>query len=184
MIEKPHILDTDFISSFAWADSIYLLEKLYFEKMIMLDIVKEELTRIPNRIPHIWERIKPAIGRGNIIELSISPLDERIVKEYSLLRKTGKLGSGEAAVMAYARFHGGIVCSNNIRDVKHYCLRNNLSFCTVALSMFQAYKQGLIDREKGNSIWQIFLKKKRKVHFSDFQSVIQCYSSGNGLEQK
>lgn len=67
MIEKPHILDTDFISSFAWADSIYLVEKLYFEKMIMLDIVKEELTRIPNRIPHIWERIKPAIGRGNII---------------------------------------------------------------------------------------------------------------------
>ena len=60
------------------------------------------------------------------------------------LLETGKYGSGGAACMAYLTQHDGILGSNNLSDVKAFCIQNNKCLLTTANVMHQAYKAGLI----------------------------------------
>ena len=62
MTEPPLILDADFISSFAWVDRLDILEGLYSKRMIILDEVLEELSRVP----HLADRVELSIRSGHI----------------------------------------------------------------------------------------------------------------------
>lgn len=61
-IEPPVILDADFISSFAWVNRLDILEGLYSKRMIILEEVLEELSRVP----HLAPRVKLSISDGQI----------------------------------------------------------------------------------------------------------------------
>ena len=49
--------------------------------------------------------------------------------EYVRLKNKG-FGKGESACMAYCKYHKDVVASSNLKDIKNYCLQNNITYLT------------------------------------------------------
>ena len=167
MIEPPLILDADFISSFAWVNRLDILEGLYPKRMVILDEVFEEL----DRVPHLVARVEVSVKNGHVKRMSIFA-DSPEALQLGKLLDTGKYGSGEAACMAYLTQHDGILGSNNLSDVKAFCIQNNKCLLTTADVMYQAFKAGLIGLDEANRIWSEMISKKRKLPASSFSNYL------------
>lgn len=173
LTEPPLILDTDFTSSFAWVNRLDILEGLYSKRMIILDEVLEEL----NRVPHLAARVELSVRNGHIKHVSMFA-DSPEALQLGKLLETGKYGSGEAACMAYLTQHDGILGSNNLSDVKVFCIQNNKCLLTTADVMHQAFKAGLIALDEADGIWSDMISKKRKLPASSFSEYISETEKG------
>lgn len=172
-IESPVILDADFISSFAWVNRLDVLEGLYSKRMIILEEVLEELSRVP----HLASRVKLSISGGHIkchAMLGDSPEALQLGK----LLETGRYGTGEAACMAYLTQHDGILGSNNLSDVKEFCIQNRKTLLTTADVMYQAYEAGHISLDEADKTWADMLSKKRKLPASSFSEYLSAIEKG------
>ena len=168
MIEPPLVLDADFLSSFAWVGRLDILERLYGEGMILLDEVMNEL----DRVPHIAKSVQLLIGRGSTKPVSILA-DAPEALELAKLLDAGRYGSGEAACMAYLKCNDGTLGSNNLSDVKAFCIENEKRLLTTADVLHEAYETGLVGLQEADEIWSKMLSKKRKLpaaSFSDYLS--------------
>ena len=171
MTEPPVILDADFLSSFAWVNRLDILEGLYSKRMVILEEVLEEL----GRVPHLASRVKLSIKNGHIKCIAMfagSPEAQQLAK----FLETGKYGTGEASCMAYLTQHDSILGSNNLSDVKLFCIQNNKRLLTTADVMYQAYEKSLISLEEADKIWTDMLSKRRKLpalSFSEYMAVIK-----------
>jgi len=171
LTEPPLILDADFISSFAWVNRLDILEGLYPKRMVILDEVLEEL----NRVPHLAAKVEVSVGNGHIKHMLIFA-DSPEALQLGKLLDTGKYGSGEAACMAYLTQHDGILGSNNLSDVKAFCIQNKKRFLTTADVMYQAYETNLVGLEEADKVWSDMISKRRKLpalSFSEYMSAIE-----------
>ena len=174
-IDPPVILDADFVSSFAWVNSLNILEKLYSKRMIILEEVLEEL----NRVPHLASRVELSISNGHIkCEAMFADSPEAL--QLAELLETCRYGTGEAACMAYLTQHDGILGSNNLSDVKAFCTQNNKRLLTTADVMYQAYEKSLISLEEADKIWTDMLSKRRKLPASSFSEYMTVIKKGDG----
>ena len=106
--ENKIVLDTDVISSFAWVERFDIIIELYSPDVIILDVVKDELIKVK----HLFNIVNKYIESEDIelIKLDINA-DEGL--EYGrLLKDIWTVGKGEAACMAYCRYHNCILGSN------------------------------------------------------------------------
>ena len=161
--EPPIILDSDFLSSFAWVNRMDILEGLYSKRMIVLEEVLEEL----RRVPHLASRVELSIRNGHISSeamLANSPEALQLAKFLEL----GRYGTGEASCMAYLTQHDGILGSNNLSDVKAFCTKNKKHLLTTADVLHQAYQKGHINLDEANKTWTKMLSKKQKLPTSSF----------------
>lgn len=125
LTDPPLVVDTDFISCFAWTNRMPLLTQLY-QDILITDVVVDEL----RKVPHLYQRVDASIQVGAITVASIDTVDPAAA-EYARLISSGRLGHGESAAMAYVKHHGGTVGGNNIRDILGYCQNNNLPMLAV-----------------------------------------------------
>ena len=169
--ESPVILDADFLSSFAWVNRLDILEGLYSKRMIILEEVLEELSRVP----HLASKVKLSIGNGHIkCETMFADSPEAL--QLAKFLETSRYGTGEASCMAYLTQHDGILGSNNLSDVNAFCIQNNKRLLTTADVMYQAYEKSLISLEEADKIWTDMLSKRRKLpapSFSEYMSAIK-----------
>jgi len=173
--EPPLVLDADFISSFAWVNRLDILESLFPKRMIILDEVLVEL----NRVPHLASKVNVSISNGHIKHEEMfanSPEAQQLGK----LLETGRYGSGEAACMAYLTQHDGILGSNNLSDVKAFCIQCNRQLLTTADVLYQAYETSLVGLEEADSIWSGMISKRRKLPASSFSEYIASLKKGGG----
>lgn len=129
------LLDSDVIRHFLKADSLLLLPKIYPKRLVILDIVKNELCRSKSLITPI----------NNFISFSkIEILDftgrTDIMSEYVQLQKRG-FGEGESACMAVARFDKQIIASSNLRDIQKYCSDNSITYITTMDILVEAFEK-------------------------------------------
>lgn len=80
------------------------------------------------------------------------------------------IGNGEAAVLSLAKVNGGIVASNNLKDIAIYVKKFNLNHTTTADILIKSFKSKLIDESEGNSIWQEMVLRKRKLPATNFSN--------------
>ena len=171
MTEPPIILDADFLSSFTWVNRLDILEGLYSKRMIILEEVLEEL----NRVPHLASKVKLSIRNGYIKRESMYA-DSPEALQLGKFLETGRYGTGEAACMAYLTQHDGILGSNNLSDVKEFCIQNKKRLLTTADVMYQAYETNLVGLEEADKIWSDMISKRRKLpalSFSEYMSAIK-----------
>ena len=171
--EPPIILDSDFLSSFAWVNRLDILEGLYSKRMIVLEEVLEEL----RRVPHLASRVELSIKNGHIRSeamLADSPEALQLAKFLDL----GRYGIGEASCMAYLTQHDGILGSNNLSDVKAFCNKNKKQLLTTAEVLHQAYKIGQINLGEADEIWAGMLSKKQKLPASSFTEYLSAIERG------
>jgi predicted nucleic acid-binding protein len=132
------LLDSDVIRHFISGGKILELQKIYPNQFVMLDKVKEELCRSK----------KIEIIVNNLIsttKLPIIPMpkDIQIIKEYANLKK--RLGEGESACLAVAKFQKQFIASSNLKDIKTYCLNNEITYLTTMDILLEGYNKGIFD---------------------------------------
>jgi hypothetical protein len=167
LTEPPLVLDADFVSSFAWVDRIDILERLYSKRMVLLDEVMNEL----NRVPHIASRVQVSVDNGAITRIEIYANAPEAL-ELGKLLEVGKYGRGEAACMAYLMLNKGTMGSNNLSDVKTFCLTNHKCLLTTADVFAEAYEARFIRLDEADSIWIRMISKKRKLPTSSFSEYL------------
>ena len=102
-------------------------------------------------------------------------------KEYALYRKLVAkpdpghmiIGSGEAAAIVLAKERGGILASNNLKDISVYISEYNLRHKTTGEILKEALQHGLITETVGNQLWQDMIRKKRKLGYASFSDYLQ-----------
>lgn len=153
-----------------------LLAQLYPGRIIIPAEVYSELS-IPT-IPHLKARVDSMLGAG-------SASIERIQtdsKEYRLYRKMVSdpdeghkiIGKGEAAAIALAKERGGILASNNFKDIAGYVEEYKLEHMTTGAILKEALEAGLITEADGDQLWQSMLQKRRKLGYASFSDYLQA----------
>ena len=171
--EPPVILDSDFLSSFAWVNRLDILEGLYSKRMIILEEVLEEL----RRVPHLASRVELSIRNGHMRSEAMLA-DSAEALELAKFLESGRYGTGEASCMAYLTQHDGILGSNNLSDVKAFCIQNKKRLLTTADVLHQAYKSGHMNLGEADEIWAGMLSKRRKLPTSSFTEYLSAIEKG------
>ena len=171
--ELPIVLDSDFLSSFAWVKRLDILEALYSGRMVVLEEVLDEL----RRVPHLASRIESSVKKGHIrLETMLANSPEAL--RLATLLDSGRYGSGEASCMAYLTERDGILASNNVTDVEEFCIKYGRRLLTTADVLCQAYETGIVDLTKTNEIWVCMLSKRRKLPASSFTEYLSAIQGG------
>jgi hypothetical protein len=143
--------------------------------MIILEEVMEELSRVP----HLVSRVKLSIGNGHIkCEAMFADSPEAL--QLAKFLETGRYGTGEAACMAYLTQHDGILGSNNLSDVKVFCIQNKKRLLTTADVMYQTYETSLVGLEEADKIWSDMISKRRKLPALSFSEYMSTIKKGEG----
>ena len=167
--------DTDCLSAFLWVNNQSLLAQLYPGKIMIPAEVYAELS-IPS-IPHLKNRVDAMLASGDAQIATIQSNTE----EYRLYRKLvtnpdaghAIIGNVEAAAITLVKERGGILASNNLKDVSVYVEEFDLKHMTTGEIMKEALKQGLITENEGNALWQSMLNKRRKLGYASFTEFLQ-----------
>ena len=175
MIE-PLFFDTDCLSAFLWINNQSLLAQLYPGRVIIPAQVYAELS-IPS-VPHLKQRIDTMINNGDTRIETIQADTE----EYRLYRKLVSkpdpghviIGNGEAAAIALAKEQGGILASNNLRDISVYVSEFSLQHMTTGDILKEALDRGLITEAIGNQLWQNMLQKRRRLGYQSFSDYLKA----------
>jgi hypothetical protein len=158
LTDPPLVLDTDFLSSFAWVDRIDILESLYADHMVLLDEVALEIARVS----HLATRVQACVQRGSIQAVSIVS-DSPEALELARILDSGRYGRGESACMAYLMNNSGTMGSNNLADVKGFCIKNDKKLLCTGDCLCEALNQNIITLREGNVLWQRMIDKQRKL---------------------
>lgn len=162
--------DTDCLSAFLWINNQSLLPQLYPGKIVIPKPVYTELSR--PCVSHLKDRIDCLIAQGLVTIQEISIDSEEYITYYRLTESpfTGHavIGNGEAAAISLAKQYGGIVASNNLRDIHDYIAEYHLQHITTGDILVEAYQRGFLTEEDGNNIWAQMLAKKRKLGAATF----------------
>lgn len=162
------MLDADFCSSLAWIDRLDILEQLYGGHMIVLEEVEIEL----QRVPHLARRLQTCIMKKSV-KLVFMWVNSPEALEYSKMIDSGRYGSGEAACMAYLKYHPGTLGSNNLKDVKQFCVDNNKCLITTAGSLHDAMQRQILTEAEIERLWAEMLCKKQKLPTRTFSQYLR-----------
>jgi len=162
------LLDTDFVSSFAWVNRMDILEGLYSGRMMVLEEVMIELERVRS----LADLVCFSIMHGHIKRKGMMAGSAEAL-EYARLHDRNQYGSGEAACMAYAYCRGGIVASNNLKDVKRYCDERQIPLLTTADVLLQEYQEGRLRLEHVDLTWQHMVQKRNRLPTGTFTEYLK-----------
>ncbi len=167
----PYYFDTDCLSAFLWVRGESLIAKLYPGRVVLPAQVYDEL----KKVPHLLARVDNLKNSGDLTVESImtgtAEAEDYCAMAISPSPGDRWIGKGEAAAIALAKNRGGILVSNNLKDVASYVTKFGLRHVTTGDIMLEALRAGLITRQEGDRLWLEMLKKKRKLPsatFSDY----------------
>lgn len=171
----PLFFDTDCLSAFLWVRNESLLPQLYPGKIIIPRPVYTELCR-PN-ISHLKARVDMLLAQDLVSIQNLDIDSEEYGTYYQLTEAPIKghkvIGNGEAASISLAKRYGGIVASNNLRDIQTYISEFGLKHTTTGDILVDAYNRGLITENEGNAIWVNMLAKRRRLGAASFAEYLK-----------
>lgn len=166
--------DTDCFSSFLWAANGNLLVQMYGGRIILPAQVYEELSNPV--VPQFGEYVQSLIGGGfaTICGIQVGTVEYRLYRKLTEAPEPGHriIGKGEASAIALAKANGGILASNNLRDVGAYVAEFGLRHMTTGDILSDAYTNGLISEAAGNHIWADMLARRQRLGFSSFSEYL------------
>lgn len=169
-------IDTDCISSFLWVDGTNILEVLYPGRIVIPESVYRELSN--PRVKQLKRKTDELISRGSafVYDICVDSDEYQIYSSLTTLKDNHKLiGKGEAAAIALAVVHNGILASNNLSDTMPYIRKYNISYITTADILVEALIKGIIDEDKGNELWKNMIRRKRKLPEDSFSNyLVKC----------
>lgn len=156
MSNKAKILiDADVLIHLFKAGRVSILGELFKDRLIMLDIVLNEL-RSNRTINSNLNSIFLFSGIKEIEFPTTSKLD--MFKEYVSLEKQIN-GKGERATLVYCKYNEEIIASSNTKDITPFCDEFGIPFLTTLDILCIAESKGKISKKEGNSMIKSILTK-------------------------
>lgn len=152
LFETDVFYDSDCLSCFLAVRECGILQKL-FSKIIVPGVVAHEILK-KGTPQHIKDNFNDLVKldfvevRGMEVGSSEHELFNDIKRDYEFM------GDGEAAVIALTQENGGVIASNNLRDVKDYVEDYDLNLITTAFILAIAYENHLKTKEELDKIWK------------------------------
>lgn len=159
--------DTDCLSAFLWVRNENILTSLYPGRIILPTQVYDEI----RKVPHLFSRVEILKNNGDLkVESILQDTDEANLYSQMLIgdETIPPIGRGESACIAMAKERGGVLASNNLRDIKVYVDKYHLQHKTTGDILKEALEKGLITQNEGETIWANMLAKKRRLGFPSF----------------
>lgn len=154
-----------------------LLVKLYGGKVVLPEQVYRELSH--PRTPQLKQRTDNLRQDGSVLVETIEVGTPEYKLYYKLMNNPDAgfkiIGKGEAAAIALTKIRGGIIASNNLRDIQKYIGVYKLEHITTGDILWKALNQGIMTEEEGNVIWANMLEKRRMLPSSTFTEFILTY---------
>ncbi|WP_445454967.1 hypothetical protein [Flavobacterium sp. HNIBRBA15423] len=154
--EPRILLDCDVIIHFTKGGQQLLLPKIFPNRFVILDKVKEELNKRKKSIVALENFIE-----WTKIEVIPFPKDVSIIKEYAKLKYN--MGDGEAACMAVAKYTKDYIASSNLKDIKDYCDYNGIVYLTTMDILLEAYQKAILTEIQCNMFIQEVKSKDSKL---------------------
>ena len=122
--------DTDCLSAFLWVDEQSIITMLYPGRVVIPDAVYAELSH--PRISHLKQRIDTLLNE-HLLQIQSIIVGTPVYGLYQKLAMNpdagmAVIGKGEASAIALAKESGGILASNNLKDVLQYVRLFSLCF--------------------------------------------------------
>ncbi len=155
--DNPVFFDTDCLSSFLAARRLKVLVDLFGDRIrVPAEVVRElEGLRYDPSSTYMLSSLMDFL-RGNPQARVVIEVGGDIYAVYQRLKAESvarPLGAGEMAVMAHALQERGIVASNNLRDVKEFCLRYCLDLICTEHIIVGAVARNLISYGAAKKTW-------------------------------
>lgn len=167
--------DTDCISAFLWVKEENILFKLYPGKIILPKPVFNELNN-PS-IPHIKRKVNELCLSGDVTtkEILVNTEEFKLYYELAISPPKGEktIGKGEAAAIALAKTHNGIIASNNLKDISKHVKKYELEHITTGGILVAALNEGYVDEQTGNQIWLNMINKRRMLPTPTFTEYLK-----------
>lgn len=175
LLTKPLFFDTDCLCAFLWVGNESLLPRLYPGRIVIPRPVYTELCN--PRTPHLKRRIDGLVSQGLVSMMGIAIDSEEYQTYYRLTEAPGEghalIGKGEAAAISLAKRYGGVVASNNLRDINPYIEEFSLEYATTGDILVDAYHRGLFSEGEGNAVWRQMLEKRRRLGTGSFTEYLE-----------
>lgn len=122
--------DADCLSAFLWTKSDSILNRMYPGRLYLPAQVEAELNKVVPLANRIYDMKKWGILIPASMELGSR--EDHLYRRMTASPEKGFriIGSGEAAAIALAKENGGIVASNNLKDVGAYTAMFGLELLT------------------------------------------------------
>ena len=134
MAKTKIVLDADVLIHFAKGGMLSVLPSILPEfEHIILKPVYEEIKTIRSQVDNQINLLK------NISLEEFNPTGE-MMREYAVL--SSNFGRGESACMAYCKFTNNVIGSSNLKDIKDYCAKEQITYLTTLDFLYYAYKRG------------------------------------------
>lgn len=153
--KKKIILDADVIIHFCKGELLGKLPFIYPNKLYIPNIVyKEALSK-----RHATE-VSNLLNFKLANELEIKA-DMKVFIEYNRLVKSG-LGKGESACMVYCKYNKDVIGSSNLKDIKKYCIDNDILYLTTMDFINTAFESKILtESECDEFIYNVTSKGSR-----------------------
>ena len=140
--EPKILLDSDVVRHFINGNQLLVLSKIYPNRFVMLDKVKNELCRSRSLVTQVNNFL--IMCKVDVLPF---PTERTIIIEYAKLMK--QFGEGESACMAVARHQKQFIASSNLRDISAYCNQHGITYITTMDILLEAFTKAIF------TYWQV-----------------------------
>ena len=167
------VIDTDFASCFLCINKFNIVIDLYAPNIIFVEQVEEELKKCKK----YYSKIKQYISDNKIKCHEFYPWSRECIEYCNLINHNHRIGKGEASAMAYCRYIGGILGSNNFSDIEKYCKIHKINIKSSTDTMIESFQKANFTEEEGNVMWTKMLNKGRFLPFNSFSEALKKHIS-------
>lgn len=158
------VLDADVLIHFAKGEMLSQLPNILPEyEHIILTTVYNEISTIRNQVDNQINLLK------NISLEEFNPTGE-MMREYAMLRSS--FGKGESACMAYCKFTNNVIGSSNLKDIKAYCDREQITYLTTLDFLYYAFVRHKISADECSEFINKVISKGSRLPIVDITKYV------------
>lgn len=175
-LSSPIVFDNDCLASFLWTRRAEVPRAALDGKLMVPEQVVREFGALRrSRYAWVCALLDSELGLGNYEQLTL-PTTGSVAKEYAnLTTAVPRMGDGEASALAYVRFGGGTIASNNLSDVSAYCQRYGLELLTTEDILCLAVTRGSVIDSDASGLWDEMKKWRRRLPPYDFSAALRKF---------
>lgn len=168
--DRKILLDADVISHFIKGEQLNSLPHIFPNKLLILDIVKQEIS---NRSG--WDKVIQQFIDNTDVQGVTFPQEIEFLNEYAhLTSKRGHaLGKGESACLVYCRYNKDILASSNLKDILRYCDFHNIEYIKTDDILYEGFKKGILTESVCDEFIQTIKRKGSKFPYDTFSEILE-----------
>ena len=166
--ETKILIDADVIRHFIAGGNLYDIIKIFPDRIVIVDVVRDELLR-SKKIKPIVESFKTDC---KIEEVKLEDNFDAVAEYVKLLSFAGH---GEAACMALAKVEKKYIASSNLKDIAKYCRDNEIKVYTTMDFLYEGMMNRLYTEPQCDKFISDVLASGSKLPVNSIEEYVKKY---------